>query len=481
MTVSNAFFSKLFAPAADMQRTSWLFLRLLAVIYFTAFLSLSVQITGLAGPDGILPFGDLLTRLYQENGANAWWRLPNVFWISASNLALQSAAILGCAFSLLLLFGIWQRISLIALFVLYLSLYHAGQIFLNFQWDTLLLETGFLAIFLLGGPNRLVIFLFHFLLFRLRFMSGLSKLGTGDPSWSGLTALKHYFETQPLPHFGAWYFHHLPDWLLRFGAGFTFFTELVVPFFIFLPRPFRLAAAAITLFIQLLIIASSNHNFINLLTILLCLFLLDDKITARFTPKSIQPSKPTRLKGVILAGFGILIITSSLSLFYSMSTSRALPSWLNTMTVYTRTYGIGHIYHVFPTMQVERQELQIEGSHDGVNWQPYVFRYKPQDMSKMPQFIIPHQPRLDWMIWFVPPQRPSQKYWFEQFMNRLWEGSPEVLALLDYNPFKNQRPRYLRVMAYRYRFTTPKERKASGNWWVRELLGEFPHVPPRRP
>jgi hypothetical protein len=163
-------------------------------------------------------------------------------------------------------------------FILYLSLYHAGQVFTNFQWDTLLLETGFLAIFLVGGGNLLLILLFDWLLFRLRFMSGAFKLVSADPSWSGLTALNHYFETQPLPHIGAWYAHQLPELLLKAGVIFTLFSELLAPFLIFFPRRYRQIAAAITILMQLLIIATSNHNFINLLTIILCLFLLDDSL-----------------------------------------------------------------------------------------------------------------------------------------------------------------------------------------------------------
>lgn len=477
-----SFFNNLLAPADDYALASRLFLKALALIYFVAFLSMAVQISGLVGPNGILPFQDLLDTFYQQYGMSAWLKIPTLFWFSASNLALHTATILGCVFSVLLLLGRWQRLSLIALFILYLSIYHAGQTFLNFQWDTLLLECGFLAIFLVGGPTRLVIFLFHFLLFRLRFMSGISKIVSEDPSWSGFKALNYYFETQPLPHTGSWYFHQLPEWVLRTGTGFTFFTELLIPFFIFLPRPFRLTAAGVTIFMQLLIIASSNHNFINLLTIALCLFLLDDKFFGRFLPsKSIPAIKTNALKSVLTSITAILILTSSLTLFYSMLTRTNVTPVLAKTSHIIRSYGLGHIYHVFPTMQVERHELEIEGSYDRVNWQAYKFRYKPGELSRRPPFNIPHQPRLDWMIWFVPPKHHSQMHWFNLFMRRLAEGSPDVLALLRENPFEGKPPPHLRVLVYRYHFTDWKERKETGNWWKREYLGEFPHVAPRRP
>jgi len=319
-------------------------------------------------------------------------------------------------------------------------------------------------------------------------MSGVSKIASDDPVWANFTALNYYFETQPLPHFGSWYFHQLPEWMLRAGTGFTFFTELLIPFFIFLPRPFRLFAAAITLFMQGLIIATSNHNFVNLLTILLCLFLLDDKIISRVLPKKINYANSLKLysnnwkiKNTLTSISAVLIIVTSLSLFYTMLTANRVKPWLANSAQLVRSYGLGHIYHIFPTMQTERHELIVQGSYDNQHWKSYTFRYKPGDLSKRPAFIIPHQPRLDWMIWFVPPKFNDQLHWFKLFLRRLAQGSPDVLGLLGDNPFKDKPPEYLRVMVYRYHFTNWQERKESGNWWKRELLGEFPFVKPRRP
>ncbi|RKZ91597.1 MAG: lipase maturation factor family protein, partial [Gammaproteobacteria bacterium] len=252
----------LFQVDDNYRLTSWLFLKGVALAYFIAFLSLGVQITGLAGPNGILPFYETLNQVFQESGWFAWWKIPTVFWLDASDTTLQLAAYGGAVLAILLFLGLWQMPALIGMFVLYVSLFHAGDTFLSFQWDTLLLETGFLAIFLVRGPTFLVIFMYHWLLFRFRFMSGFFKLHGGDPSWSELTALNYYFETQVLPHTGSWYFHQLPDWMLQGGVLLVFFTELIVPFFIFLPRPFRIAAALITIGMQILIMMTSNHNFV---------------------------------------------------------------------------------------------------------------------------------------------------------------------------------------------------------------------------
>ncbi len=465
--------------------TSQWFLRLLALIYLAAFVSSAIEITGLVGENGILPAGEHLARLEQALGPLSWVRFPTLFWLDHSDASLLLVSYAGCLFAVTLLVGWRPLLSTIALFVLYLSLLRVGQIFFNFQWDYLLLEAGFLSIFLTRGPNRLLVFLFHWLLFRLRFLSGLSKLISGDPSWSGLTTLKHYFETQPLPHMGSWYAHQLPEWLLRTGTGFTLFVELIVPFFIFLPRPFRLFAALATITIQILIILTSNHNFINLLTIALCLFLLDDRAIRGLIPNWLQPhAKPGGKSGanslLLPPVAAILLISSSFAIYDFVSDGRTDSAW-HTPANWVRGWGLGNVYHVFPNMQTERHELTIEGSRDGREWLPYRFRYKPNGADEHPDFIVPLHPRLDWMMWFVPPQNPAMRHWFESFLWRLHKNSPSVTGLLEYNPFPDTGPRYLRILSHRYRFTTPEERQTSGRVWHTEYLGEFPNVPPRIP
>jgi hypothetical protein len=476
----------------ELRLTSWLFLKLLALIFFAAFVSLHGQIAGLVGPNGILPLGEFQEYLSQRYGREAWWWLPTLFWFDNSDAALQGATVAGAVLSLMLLIGVVPRLSLLLMTLLYLSLYQAGQIFLNFQWDYLLLEMGFLAIFLVRGPGWLVLLLFHWLLFRLRFLSGISKLLSGDPSWSSFTTLNYYFETQPLPHVGSWYAHHLPEWLLQAGTALVLFSELVVPFFIFLPRRFRIFAALLTMLIQSSIIATSNHNFVNLLTILLCLLLLDDRIVGWILPDALkrkisgngEPEPLPLVSGITQTALALLIFAISLTSAYRMiggSVPRGLQRPMQQVVNLGPRLGIGNVYHVFPTMQTERQELQIEGSMDGVLWKPYIFRYKPGPLERAPPFIVPHQPRLDWMIWFVPPQPGNMRVWFERLLYRLWQNEPAVTALLEHNPFSDEKPSYLRVLVYRYYFTTPQERRQSGKWWRREYLGIFPNTPPRSP
>ena len=382
--------------------------------------------------------------------------------------------------------GWGERILLILLFLLYLSLVHAGQYFTNFQWDILLLEAGFLAILLPGG-TRLVVWLFRWLLFRLRFESGLSKLISGDPGWRDLSALNHYFETQPLPHAGAWYAHQLPDWLLRLGTGGTLFVELVVPFFIFLPRPWRLFAAWVTILWQVLIIATSNHNFFNLLTICLCLFLFDDRALGPWTPAGwrrraeagpLLPERPRAVAGAALLAIALVLVPASLVTAGELILRRPIEP-LSGWVQWVNRFRLANRYHVFPEVRTERIEVQIEASLDGEHWEPLDFRYRPDDPAQAPAFIIPHQPRLDWMLWFVP-MNPVFLDLFERFLIRLTEGSAPVTALLARPPLGAEPPRLLRVRVYRYRFTTPQERSETGHWWQREDLGPFYPLPDLR-
>ncbi len=472
----------LLSPAAEYRLTAGLFLRALALLYAAAFLSLWPQIDGLAGPHGILPLAERLGWASERWGGRAWLHLPTLFWLAHGSLALRGLCLAGAALGLALVVLPPSRLALAALFAFYLSLTQAGGLFLNFQWDYLLLESGFLAIFLVGGPPRVIVWLLRWLLFRLRFLSGISKLLSGDPSWSlgQLTAVYYYFEVQPLPHVGAWYAHLLPLWVHRLGTAGTLVIEIVIPFLMFATRRARFLAAWLTIALQLLIIATSNHNFINLLTIVLCLFLFDDDALRRVLPRraaalALRTRQPRLTRA--LAG-PVALVVGPLSLLYGWAFfaggAGALPGALQATLRAMQPWHVVHNYHVFPTMKTERIEVLVEGSSDGRHWRMYRFRYKPDDPAKPLTFIVPHQPRLEWMMWFVPMGHPLNRAWFGAFLDRLRENAAPVTALLADNPFPQAPPRWLRLTAWRYRFTTPAERATSGHWWVREPLGPFP-------
>ena len=463
---------------------SAVFLRLLGVIYLIAFASLGLQVEGLAGSQGILPFSEQLAGIADRTGFERYFQRPTLFWLNASDSALTGATIAGCIAAILIMLQRWSRPALIAAFILYLSLYQACQPFLNFQWDGLLLETGFLAIFL-TPQSRVVILLFRWLLFKLRFMSGLAKLASGDTAWSGFTALNTYFETQPLPNPLAWYVHQLPEWLLRFGTVATLVIEILVPLMMFLPRRWRFTAAWLTILWQVLIILTSNHNWINFLTIILCLFLFDDRALKTVLSPGLQKTlgwrtlpaaTATLTRRIATAGLAILILAASVVHFWELNTMQRVPGIAGTVLNYAEAYRVVNKYHVFPTMTTERIELELSGSLDGREWKPYRFRYKPGEPDQHPKLVMPHQPRLDWQMWFVT-LHPRHLPWFEEFVYALLANSPPVTALLEHNPFADQAPRYIRVDAYRYTFTDPEVRRETGNWWQREALGAFSPLP----
>ncbi len=466
------------------QLVTALFLRLMGIFYLITFISIGIQIEALAGSQGILPFAKHLDYISSQSGFERFMQMPTIFWLNASDTVLNGAAIAGAVASVMIIINWLPRFALIGAYILYLSLYYAGQIFMNFQWDALLLEAGFLAIFL-TPKSRVIIFLFRFLLFRLRFMSGISKLSMQDPSWSGLTALNFYFEVQPLPTPLAWYAHQLPEWILRSGTFLTLAIELLVPFMMFLPRRWRFTAAWITIVWQILIILTSNHNWFNFLTIALCLFLFDDKAIQRILPQRLQANleKQTQLSGnhglamrMTTAAIASIILFSSCVHLWELSSMQRSTGMIRGIVDYAEAYRIVSKYHVFPTMKTERVELELYGSIDGKEWKPYTFKHKPGDIMQTPGVVIPHQPRLDWQMWFVT-LHPLFIPWFDHFLKALLDNSPTVTALLQHNPFADIAPRYIRVEAFRYHFSKPEQRRKTGQWWYRQALGPFAPLP----
>jgi predicted DCC family thiol-disulfide oxidoreductase YuxK len=458
--------------------SSWLFLRLLGVIYVIAFASFGVQAAGLIGARGILPVADFLPAVRDYLGTAGYWNVPTVFWLSASDAFIRAAWITGVCLSVLLLLGLNLRAIRVALFLLYLSLVTAGQVFMSYQWDALLLEAGFLSIFL--GSSLVIVRLFRWLLCRLMFLSGAVKLLSGDPSWRSFSALPVHYETQPLPTVLAWYFYQFPAWFHRLSVGLMFFVELLVPFLILAPRRVRVFAALSIVSFQILIFLTGNYAFFNILTIALCLFLLDDTALGRILPKRICERIPTTLsdKGRQRLRNNACRVFAACVLFVSGFQMAGMFSGIHWMPADTviraiAPFEIINTYGLFAVMTTSRPEIVIEGSADGVTWLAYEFRYKPGDLTRPPTWVEPHQPRLDWQMWFAALGDYQNDPWILHFMERLLEGSPDVLRLLARDPFPGAPPRYVRALLYDYRFTTAAERRNTGDWWRSELKATY--------
>ncbi len=450
---------------------AWLFLRGLGLVYLAASISLAAQIRGLVGAQGILPLGEYLDAAHQGWGADAYWRLPTLFWLNASDAALIAGAWLGVALAALLTLGILQRIALAGLFALYLSFVYAGQIFMTYQWDMLLVEAGFLAIFLTGG-SRIVVWLYRLLLFRFLFLAGLVKLASGDPTWQQLTALDYHFFTQPLPSPLAYYAAQLPHWLLAAATAAALVIELVAVALIFLPRRPRMLAAALVIGFQVLIMLTGSYNWFNLLTILLCLFLLDDQALRRFMGADFAAAvtalapRPGRFATTIAATLALVVVPTGVNLVYASLTGRNIPL-AGAMTEALTPLLIVNPYGLFATTTTTRPVLVFEGSDDNRTWREYVLPFLPGPVDRAPTWNIPYQPRLDWQLWFAGYSAPGQQRWLERLTQRLLEGSPNVVALFREAPGGARPPKYVRAQLYDYRFAAA----GSDAWWERRLEG----------
>ena len=500
--------------------TRWFYLRLLGVVFLVAFGSLLPQVSGLVGPRGILPLGDYLTQARATMGTAAYFRLPTLGWLSTSETFLEALCVIGAVLGGLLIFGVAQRGVLALAWALYLSLVVAGQTFLSFQWDVLLLEAGLLS--LLVAPRGVLprrpsvedrpwapgIWILRILLFKLMFLSGATKLLSLDATWWGLTALDSHYFTQPLPAWTSWYAHHLPSWIQRASVVAMFTVELVVPFLVFGPRRARVVAFAALVFFQLGIAATGNYGFFNLLTLVLCIPVLDDTLILRVLPAPLRPAfgsgsqhsqraapgRPATLErhwlGRIAPAMLVLLVVALEGLSLGQELRRTagrgtrklgrVGSALDWAGRHGLAWGEQNLlrpvaplrsfngYGLFRTMTTERPELVLEASGDGLDWTPIELRYKPGDLSRAPAFVQPHMPRLDWQLWFAALDPGGHAFLLDRLTRRILEGSPPVKALVS-GPVTP--PRFVRIVLYRYEFTTTEERRRSGAWWKRDRLG----------
>lgn len=470
----------------------WVFLRGLGCIYLIAFLSLWAQIQGLLGSNGILPAERYLTNIHQQLGLKSYHLFPTLFWLNSSDLFLHILCGVGVGLSLLLIVGYIPTFCLTTLWFLYLSLVTIGQVFLSFQWDILLLETGFLAIFISSlsikdninvnsSYHTLYMWLLRWLLFRLMFASGYVKL-VSDEVWRNLTALNFHYETQPLPTLFGWYIHQFPEWFQKVSTFIMFGVELVIPFLVFAPRRLRTLGSFILIGLQLSIILTGNYCFFNLLTILICLILIDDIAWKRIIPNRFLQAKPFVNKPlgttsrICLVSLAILLFSFSSLRF----TGQLFPEtkirelvWKTPLQWITPFHFV-NTYGLFADMTETRPEIVIEGSNDRITWIPYEFRWKPGDLTESPKWVAPHQPRLDWQMWFAALRGNVRNTpWFLNFMETLLRGNQDVIKLLKENPFPNAPPQYLRANLYNYEFTDIETKKTEGKWWRREKIGIY--------
>lgn len=451
----------------------WLFIKLIGICYLAAFWSLLVQIKGLWGVNGISPAINIVNYATLSTKSK-WLHHPSIFWLNASDTFMQSVAVGGVILSLFVIVGIFPVPCLFLLWIGYISFLTIGSDFLSFQWDTLLVEIGFASIFfaMATPPMTLWILLMWFILFRFMVSSGLVKLMSHCPTWKGLTAMKYHYETQPLPSPVAWYAHQLPQQFGRFSVAAVLVIEIIVPFLIFGPAPLRVTAGILLLFLQFLIVLTGNYAFFNILTVALTVLLFNDsQLSWLLGDASSLPHEPVSLIMQIIlyiAGFFLLYvnIVQFASLFVPLGRFRNVLYWV-------QGYNLCNSYGLFARMTTVRDEIIIEGSDDGETWYEYEFKWKPGDVNEAPRFVAPHQPRLDWQMWFAALGTYHYNDWFIRFMGKLLEGSEDVIGLMEYNPFPDNPPKYIRAKLYNYHFTDMKTGQETGQWWTRTYKGMY--------
>jgi hypothetical protein len=511
----------------------WVFLRALALIYFSAFYSLLFQIKGLIGPEGILPASQYLAAIAQQLGGARLWYAPSLFWISASSAMLMAVTWIGLLASIAAFCNLWPRLSFFICWVCFLSFIGASGVFSSYQSDGMLLEAGFLSLFfappgLMPGwganhpPARASWFLLQWEWFRIYFESGMVKLASGDPQWRNFTAMDEYYQNGPLPTWVGWYAEHLPHWFHAATVGGTLALELAIVFMMFFPRRVRLICFCIVTPWEAGVIVTANYTFLNYLVLALGFLLLDDKFLAQFVPARFRPSEPPavpepRLKAGDDEPISIFAVSQAGTetagaaahesenprpamegrpAFYWWITRLSVTAFLLTWIAYDTTaemiaipfrnvhlpvqpiealepFRIANQYGLFAVMTRDRYEIEFQGSSDGVNWTAYEFRYKPQALNEAPRIYAPYQPRFDWNLWFASLGDWRENEFVPLTEEQLLLGDSDVLALFRRNPFPQSPPRYVRAVLWQYWFTSLDEKRKTGDWWRRDSLGLY--------
>ncbi|XP_075021587.1 lipase maturation factor 1 isoform X2 [Calonectris borealis] len=503
-------------PPGTFWLTRIVLLRSIALLYFVAFLVAYHQNKQLIGEKGLLP-----CKLYLQNvkeyfkgkiNLDALSYAPTIIWFldwSDMDSILDYLSLFGLATSaFVLVTGCANMVLMAVLWVLYLSLVNVGQIWYSFGWESQLLETGFLGIFLCPlwtlsrlprhtPPSRIVIWGFRWLIFRIMLGAGLIKI-RGDRCWRELTCMDYHYETQPVPNPIAYFMHRSPRWFHQFETLVNHFIELVVPFFLFLGRRMCIVHGLLQILFQVLLIISGNLSFLNWLTIVPSIACFDDNslgflfsskrggVKERVAQMQLKEATGEQLplrygcyvRKVVNISFGLLIAYLSIPV---------VPNLLNSRQVMNTSFNplrIVNTYGAFGSITKERTEVILQGTSSldpndpAAVWEEYDFKCKPGDLKRRPCFITPYHYRLDWLMWFAAFQTYEQNEWIIHLAGKLLAQEEETLSLMATNPFAGRAPpRWIRGEHFKYKFSRPGGKHASeGRWWIRKRIG--PYFPP---
>jgi phytoene dehydrogenase-like protein len=452
------------------------FQRGLAAIYLIGFAAAGLQFRALLGEHGMLPIPRYLRRV-------RFRQAPSLFHLHYSDRFFAAVAWSGAALAAAMAAGLGDAVPLwaamlawLALWALYQSIVNVGQVWYGFGWESLLLETGFLAVFLGNAstaPPVLVLWLLRWLLLRLEFGAGLIKL-RGDRCWRDLTCLRYHHETQPMPGPLSWFFHHLPDPVHRAEVLGNHLAQLVAPLALLAPQPAASVAAAVMIVTQLWLVASGNFAWLNWLTIVIALGVVDTGLAARVLPLPAAPrfaAAPPWYQALVIAVTAVVAVLS-------YRPARNLMSRRQLMNASFDPLHLVNAYGAFGSITRRRYELVIEGTREqqltaATRWREYEFKGKPGDPRRRPPQVAPYHLRLDWLMWFAALSPGYAEAWLAPLLYRLLRADRDVLRLLRANPFPDGPPAFVRVSRYRYRFTSWRQLRRSGAWWDRAPAGVY--------
>jgi lipase maturation factor 1 len=461
---------------AAFEQATWIFLRLFGVVSVIAFLSLLAQLRGLFFSTGILPIAEYMEEV-RRRGVR-WTRVPSLFWLGTSDRAIGGVAVLGAVASAAVTLDVVTVPALGVVWVCYLSFTTTGRDFLAFQWDVMLVEVTLVALLLAvqSPPHPIALLLAWFFAFRFMFSSGIAKLLSGDRTWRELTALAYHYETQPLPTRTAWHAQRLGSGVHRATTLAVLVIEIAVPFLLFGPEPVRLAAVVALVVLQVGIVATGNYGFFNLLAVVILVPFVPDRIWSGVAGEAGAASvaRPEVVRWVVGALALVLLLLNLARLAELVSRRQRLRRLLRAFA----PWRIANRYGLFAVMTKTRPEIIVEGSADGESWRAYEFRWKPGDPTRAPGWNAPHQPRLDWQMWFAALGDRWSNPWFSAFLQRLLEGSMPVRRLLAYDPFPDEPPRYIRARLTMYAYTDRRTRGETGRWW--DVVDAGIYTPPAR-
>ena len=447
-----------------------LFLRLVGLNIFFAFWSLKEQVLGLYGKNGIQPLNLIFNNIDRKNIIN----IPSLFWFSQTDFFIQVVVYIGIFNSIAIVLGNTDFWYFAISYICYISFVIVGSPFLNYQWDAMLLETCFMCTFysMSNPPNPFMHYAIWIFFVRFMVSAGLAKIKSGDKNWRELKSMNYHYWTQPLPNKFAWFIDKMPEDFHKASCAIALLIQVGLSPFMIMPLAIRKWIVLAQLFLQIMIAGTGNYCFFNSLAItFLVPFLPDTYWSNIFINWKIDINIHFIL--FLLAAF---IVYNNTAMFIKQFFPEILnQKYQNLLSLHSKynSYVISNPYGLFANMTTSRKEIIIEGSYDGEKWEAYEFKYKPGDTKQYPIQVAPHQPRIDWQMWFASLGDFQSNQWFLNLMIRLVKNEPEVTKLIKYNPFQNKPPCYIRAMFYQYTFTSKKEFENTKNYWNRKLIGKY--------